>query len=82
MGKRRHLGDISAERFTRILERHFGCEVKWSTGRPVARICRRAAGGVYTQTFHLSTSFHSGLQRTVLHDLGFTDAEIDAAYPR
>jgi hypothetical protein len=77
----RHLGDKTAERFAGILERHFGCTLKRSPRRPFIKIRRHTREGFRGQSLHLSTSFHTGLQRSVLHKLGFTDEEIDERYP-
>jgi hypothetical protein len=77
----RHLGDKTAEEFARILERHSNCEIKRARRRPCFRVRRRTRGEFGGQALHLYTRFHSGLQRTVLHNLGFTDDEIDRLYP-
>jgi len=80
---RRHLGEKTAEQpFAEILRRHFDCERKASRRRACIKIRRHLRGEFRGHALHLSTQFHSGLQRTVLHKLGFTDEEIDERYPK
>jgi len=79
---RRHLGEKTAEQFAEILRRYFDCALKRSRRRPCIKVRRHVGAEFRGQAQHLSTSFHSGLQRTVLHKLGFTDEEIDERYPR
>jgi len=76
----RKFGQVSAVEFAGILERHFGCGLKW--GKCAVKVRRNVGGSFYGQCLHLSTKYHSGLQRTVLHGLGFSDDEIDVSYPR
>ena len=78
----RNLGEISGMQFARILEQDFGCELKWSKKRATVKVRRWVQGQFYGEALHLSSNFHSGLQRTVLHNLGFTDEEIDRLYPQ
>ncbi len=78
----RHLGEKGAEEFARILERYFGCTLKYSPRKTAIKVRRHSAARFYGQALHRNTRFHTGLQRAVLHKLGFSDDEIDARYPR